>query len=139
MTEKRFCLQCDENHVLSHLEYGARDLSADVETLQITVPQVMGWHCPVCGDCHFDAGEGERYGAAVDALRAQVNASAAAALRSTRKKLGLRQVEAGLLFGGGSSAFSEYERGKTQPHKSTVLLFKLLDKHPELLGEIRAA
>ena len=54
-------------------------------------------------------------------------------------QLGLRQVEAGHLFGGGSSAFSEYERGKTQPHKSTVLLFKLLDRHPELLDELRAA
>ena len=30
-----------------------------------------------------------------------------------------------------------YERGKTQPHKSTVLLFKLLDKHPDLLAELR--
>jgi HTH-type transcriptional regulator/antitoxin MqsA len=74
---------------------------------------------------------------ALEALRVRANADMAAALRATRKKLGLRQVEAGLLFGGGSSAFSEYERGKTQPHKSTVLLFKLLNKHPELLGEIR--
>lgn len=31
----------------------------------------------------------------------------------------------------------EDERGKTQPHKSTVLLLKLLDKHPELLDEVR--
>nr|WP_255305440.1 type II toxin-antitoxin system MqsA family antitoxin [Acidithiobacillus ferrivorans] len=42
-----------------------------------------------------------------------------------------------MLFGGGASAFSEYERGKTQPHKSTVLLLSLLEKHPELIGEIR--
>jgi len=40
------------------------------------------------------------------------------------------------LFGGGASAFSEYERGKTQPHKSTVLLLRLLDRHPELLSEL---
>ncbi|MBK6999446.1 MAG: type II toxin-antitoxin system MqsA family antitoxin [Rhodoferax sp.] len=139
MEEKRFCLQCDENHVLSFLEYGARDLSFTRNGRTHTVPQVFGWHCPVCGDCHFDAGEGERYGEAMDAFSAQVDAEIAAALRATRKKLGLRQVEAGHLFGGGSSAFSEYERGKTQPHKSTVLLFKLLDKHPELLNEIRAA
>ncbi len=138
MEEKLFCLQCDENHVLSFLEHGARDLSATIGQRHATVPQVMGWHCPVCGDCLFDDGEGERYGAALDAVRAQVDADTAAALRATRKKLGLRQVEAGKLFGGGSSAFSEYERCKTQPHKSTVLLFKLLDKHPELLDEIRA-
>lgn len=139
MTEKRFCLQCDENHVLSHLEHGARDLTFSRDGRTHTVAQVRGWHCPACGDCHFDAGEGERYGAAMDAFSAQIDADMAAALRATRKKLGLRQVEAGLLFGGGSSAFSEYERGKTQPHKSMVLLFKLLDRHPELLSEIRAA
>lgn len=57
-------------------------------------------------------------------------------MRVTRKKLGLRQAEAGALFGGGASAFSEYERGKTQPHKSTVKLLKLLDRHPELLAEV---
>jgi HTH-type transcriptional regulator/antitoxin MqsA len=60
-------------------------------------------------------------------------------VRDIRKKLGLKHAEAGKLFGGGVSAFSEYERGKTQPHKSTVLLLKLLDKHPELLDEVRAA
>lgn len=32
---------------------------------------------------------------------------------------------------------SKFERGKTQPHKSTVLLFRLLDKHPDLLAELR--
>ena len=40
--------------------------------------------------------------------------------------------------GGGVTAFSEYERGKTQPHKSTVLLLELLGKHPELMQEVRA-
>jgi HTH-type transcriptional regulator/antitoxin MqsA len=50
----------------------------------------------------------------------------------------LRQSGAGKLFGGGASAFSEYERGKTQPHKSTALLLRLLGKHPELLDELRA-
>jgi HTH-type transcriptional regulator/antitoxin MqsA len=136
LSAKRFCLQCDEDHVVSYLEHGARDLSFTKNGRTHTVAQVLGWHCPVCGDCQFDAREGERYCAAMDAFSAQVDADVAAALRSTRKKLGLRQAEAGRLFGGGSSAFSEYERGKTQPHKSTVLLFRLLDKHPELLAEL---
>jgi HTH-type transcriptional regulator/antitoxin MqsA len=61
----------------------------------------------------------------------------AQSLRAARKKLKLSQAEAGKLFGGGASAFSESERGKTQPHKSTVLLLRLLGKHPELLSELR--
>ncbi|MDR1710150.1 MAG: type II toxin-antitoxin system MqsA family antitoxin, partial [Candidatus Accumulibacter sp.] len=69
----------------------------------------------------------------------QLAKAEAAAIRATRKKLGLKQADAGHLFGGGVSAFSEYERGKTRPHKSTVLLLRLLDNHPELLREIRQA
>ena len=134
MTKDRFCLQCDDGSLLVH---GARDLLVTVETRHATVPQVLGWHCPACGDCQFDLGEGERFGDALDALRAQVDADTAAALRTTRKKLGLRQAEAGQLFGGGSSAFSEYERGIRQPSKSTLLLLQLLDRHPELLPEVR--
>jgi len=131
----RFCLQCDDGTALVH---EARDMRIELEGQSVTVLAVSGWHCPVCGECEFDVGEGERYGAALDGLRAQVNASTAALLRDTRKKLGLRQAEAGRLFGGGMSAFSEYERGKTQPHKSTVLLMRLLSRHPELLDEVRS-
>jgi len=136
MTDQRFCLQCDDGTRLTH---GPRDLTFSYREHTLTVTRVSGWHCPACGDCTFDDDEGQRYSAAVDAFCAAVDLEMANALRATRKKLGLRQVEAGKLFGGGVSAFSEYERGKTQPHKSTVLLLKLLDRHPELLAEIQAA
>ena len=136
MPKKRFCLQCDDGTVLGH---GAKDLAIEVGGLSANVPAVSGWHCPVCADCEFDDGEGQRYSAALAALRNLSTQQRAAALRTMRKKLGLRQAEAGALFGGGASAFSEYERGKTQPHKSTVLLLKLLDRHPELLPEVMAA
>jgi len=43
------------------------------------------------------------------------------------------------MIGGGVNAFSEYERGVRQPAKSTVLLLKLLDQHPDLLPEVLAA
>jgi len=136
MSGKKFCLQCDDGTLLTH---GKRDLSFTYRDRVLAVPAVSGWHCPVCGECQFDRGEGQRYSAVVDDFCASVDLAAAASLRATRKKLGLKQAEAGKLFGGGVSAFSEYERGKTQPHKSTVLLLKLLDRHPELLDEVRSA
>lgn len=136
MIGKKVCLQCDDGTLLEH---GKRDLSFIYRERTLTVPQVSGWHCPACSECEFDDGEGKRYSDAADAFAAVVDREIANSLRATRKKLGLRQAEAGKLFGGGASAFSEYERGKTQPHKSTVLLLKLLDKHPELLDEVRAA
>jgi len=128
-----YCLQCDDGTLLEHT---GRDLVFAYHGKSLVVAQVRGWHCPMCGECEFDEGEGLRYSAVVDAFAAAVDAEEAAWLRSTRKKLGLKQAEAGRLFGGGMSAFSEYERGKTQPHKSTVLLLRLLDKHPELLKEL---
>lgn len=135
MSEKRFCLQCDDGTELTH---GAKDMTETVDGLSVTVPAVSGWHCPICGECAFDDGEGKRFSAALAALRKSATEQRAHELRAIRKKLGLRQAEAGRLFGGGVSAFSEYERGKTQPHKSTVLLLKLLDKHPELMKELAA-
>jgi HTH-type transcriptional regulator/antitoxin MqsA len=128
-----FCLQCDDGTLL---EQGVRDLVFSYKGKTLTVPDIRGWHCPVCGECEFEDGEGKRYSAALDAFAAQVDAEEAAWIRTTRKKLGLKQAEAGKLFGGGISAFSEYERGKTQPHKSTMVLLRLLDKHPELLKEV---
>ncbi|HEX5338779.1 MAG TPA: type II toxin-antitoxin system MqsA family antitoxin [Gallionella sp.] len=134
--EKRYCPQCDNGTLLVK---GVVDKVISIDALSAVVPHVSGWHCPVCGECEFDDGEGKRYSAALSDLRKQADAERAASLRAIRKKLGLRQADAGKLFGGGVSAFSDYERGKTQPHKSTVLLLKLLDKHPELLDEVRAA
>mgnify|MGYP001794114861 CR=1 FL=1 len=56
---------------------------------------------------------------------------------SVRKKLRLSQGAAAKLFGGGVNAFSRYETGAGVPPVSLVLLLHLLDKHPELLDEIR--
>jgi HTH-type transcriptional regulator/antitoxin MqsA len=55
-----------------------------------------------------------------------------------RKKLALDQQEASRLFGGGINAFSRYETGKTKPPLALVRLFQLLDRHPDLLVEIKA-
>jgi hypothetical protein len=41
--------------------------------------------------------------------------------------------------GGGVNAFSRYENNKTKPPLALVKLLKVLDRHPELLAEIRSA
>jgi HTH-type transcriptional regulator/antitoxin MqsA len=115
-----------------------RDAVSNYKGETITVRAVDGWFCPDCGEVEFAGeGEGARYSAEVRVAMNAINASQAAKLRATRKRLGLKQAEAAEIFGGGVNAFSEYERGIRQPSKSTVLLLKLLDRHPELLAEIR--
>jgi HTH-type transcriptional regulator/antitoxin MqsA len=133
----RYCLQCDDGTVLVH---EARDVSGEINGETYRVEQLHGWHCPACGEVEFDLGSGEsqRFDAEFDAAVGRANERRAKAVRATRKKLKLTQAEAGRLFGGGATSFSEYEHGKTQPHKSTVLLLRLLDRHPELLRELVA-
>ena len=54
-------------------------------------------------------------------------------IRRIRRKLGLSQVEAARLTGGGHNAFSRYERGEAMPMPAIINLFRILDKHPEML------
>ncbi len=55
-----------------------------------------------------------------------------------RKKLPLDQREAAEIFGGGVNAFSRYENGKTRLPLAVVKLLKVLDRHPDLMSEVRA-
>lgn len=116
-----------------------RNVSRDFRGHAVTIAAVDGWHCPSCGEVEF-AGEAAAKHFFTEAQKEQqaIIQSEAKRVRLWRKRLGLTQKRAADLFGGGVNAFSEYERGKTQPSKSTVLLLKLLDKHPELLKEIVA-
>jgi HTH-type transcriptional regulator / antitoxin MqsA len=83
----------------------------------------------------------ERIMREMQAFNRQVNAAIVdpAFIINVRKKLDLGQREAAEIFGGGINAFSRYENGKTKPPLALVKLFKLLDRHPDLLGEVKTA
>lgn len=117
-----------------------RDTTNRYKDKTITVSAVEGWHCPDCGEIEFVKPAGaKRYSDAVRLAMDAINSAEQKKLRATRKRLGLNQGEAAAIFGGGVNAFSEYERGIRQPSKSTLLLLQLLDRHPELLAEVRQA
>ena len=60
-------------------------------------------------------------------------------IASVRKKLALDPREAAEIFGGGVNAFSRYENGKTRPPLAPLKLLKVLDRHPDLMSEVRVA
>ena len=60
-----------------------------------------------------------------------------ATIKRIRAKLKLSQREAGALFKVGENAFDKYERGLITPSGPTVQLIKMLDRHPELVDELR--
>lgn len=127
---------------------GAAELIHDTREVPYTykgettvIAAVTGDFCPACAESILDAAESNRVMREMRAFSKQVNAAIVdpAFITSVRKKLDLDQREASEIFGGGVNAFSRYENGKTKPPLALVKLFKLLDRHPDLLNEVKAA
>jgi HTH-type transcriptional regulator/antitoxin MqsA len=103
---------------------------------KVKVEGLAGWRCGACGEVEFDAESARRYAAAGDALVLRDRERQSKEIRRIRRKLGLSQVAAARLTGGGHNAFSRYERGEVAPLPAVITLLRLLDKHPELLKDI---
>lgn len=123
----------------AELVHDTRDLICTYKGEQGLAPQVTGDYCPACGEVVLTAQEGDRYSVWRQAFQKQVNAQHfdPTDIARVRQKLALDQREAGELFGGGVNAFSRYENGKTKPPLALLQLLKVLDRHPELLHELK--
>lgn len=131
--DSRFCGECgsrDLHHFINEnfrIEHGGRAEN---------VPGLNGWRCRLCGEVEFEPESMDRYAQVSDTLVLEARERQCHEIRRIRKKLGLSQKTASSLTGGGHNAFSRYERGEATPLPAVVNLFKLLDKHPELLDEL---
>ena len=125
----------------AELVHDTRDMPYTYKGESTIIPDVTGDFCPACGEVVMDMAAGIRHSATMLAFNKQVNASIVdpGFIATVRKKLALDQREAAEIFGGGVNAFSRYETGKTKPPLALVKLFKVLDRHPDLLAEIRMA
>jgi HTH-type transcriptional regulator / antitoxin MqsA len=125
----------------AELVHDTRDMPYTYKGESTIIPDVTGDFCPACGEAVMDMAAGIRHSATMLAFNKQVNASIVdpGFIATVRKKLALDQREAAEIFGGGVNAFSRYETGKTKPPLALVKLFKVLDRHPDLLAEIRMA
>ncbi len=128
------CPQCGAR--MERRETHAETVEFEGESLRLE--GLSGWFCTACAEAIFDEESAHRYGTAGDTLIARANERRQAEIRRIRKKLRLTQVEAGELVGVGKIAFSRYERGESQAPGPLVKLLQLMDRHPELLPEIRA-
>lgn len=122
---------------------GAGTLHDGIKTItqkykgQVFSSEARGAFCDHCNDGFVEFDEAEE--ASWLAFRDRVDAAQASELVRIRKKLRLTQLEAAQIAGGGKNAFSRYERGQAKPVAAVVNLFRLLDRHPELLGEVTAS
>jgi HTH-type transcriptional regulator / antitoxin MqsA len=123
----------------AELVHDTRDIHYPYKGESTVIPSVTGDFCPACGEAVLQKRESVRISALMLEFNKQVNASIVdpAFIANVRKRLALDQREAGEIFGGGVNAFSRYENGKTKPPLALVKLLKVLDRHPDLLEEVR--
>lgn len=125
----------------AELIHDTRDLPYTYKGETIVIAAVTGDFCPACAESILEAVESNRVMREMRAFSKQVNAAIVDPnfIANVRKKLDLDQREAAEIFGGGINAFSRYENGKTKPSLALVKLLKVLDRHPDLLDEVRTA
>ena len=125
----------------AELVHDTRDLPYTYKGETTVITAVTGDFCPACAESLLGMEESDRVMREMNAFAKQVNAAYVdpGYIAQVRKKLALDQREAAEIFGGGVNAFSRYENGKTKPPLALVKLFKLLDRHPDLLNEVRTA
>lgn len=125
----------------AELIHDTRDLPYTYKGETTIIAAVTGDFCPACSESILDASESNRVMRDMSAFSRQVNAAIVdpAFIVTVRKKLNLDQRQAAEIFGGGINAFSRYENGKTKPPLALIKLLKLLDRHPDLIDEIRTA
>ncbi|MFA1644784.1 MAG: type II toxin-antitoxin system MqsA family antitoxin [Enterobacteriaceae bacterium] len=122
----------------AELAHEVRDIPYEYKGEKTVFHAVKGQFCDACGEIVFGAGEGDEYFAGVLEFNRKVNAREVDPkfIARVRKRLNLDQRQAAELFGGGANAFSRYETGRVAPPRPLVLLFQMLDKHPDYLKEI---
>ena len=123
----------------AELIHDTRDLSYTYKGETSIISAVTGDFCSACAESILDAVESKRVMGEMRSFSKQVNAAIVDPnfIVNVRKKLALDQREAAEIFGGGVNAFSRYESGKTKPSLALIKLLKVLDRHPDLLSELR--
>jgi HTH-type transcriptional regulator / antitoxin MqsA len=94
--------------------------------------------CNDCGGFFMDRNEAERYVAAIQEARIEVNMSVVDPnfLKSARSRLSIDQRKADEIFCQRDGAFAAFENGTGQVPPTLIQLLSLLRNHPELLVEI---
>ncbi|KMT53540.1 MULTISPECIES: type II toxin-antitoxin system MqsA family antitoxin [Pseudomonas] len=123
------------------LVHDTRDVPYTYKGETTVIKNVTGEFCPSCSESVLDLAESDRVMKEMRAFSKRINADLVdpGYITKVRKKLDLDQREAAEIFGGGVNAFSRYENGKTKPPLALIKLLRVLDRHPELLNEVRTA
>jgi HTH-type transcriptional regulator/antitoxin MqsA len=111
------------------------DVTYKCETIAVDLP---GYYPDGDGDGVHVGRDMSVVDAALRSLKEKVEGvPSPATIRRIRNKLKLSQREAGSVLKVGENAFDKYERGLIEPSGPTSQLLKVLDRHPDLLDDLR--
>ena len=127
------CPSCDQGEMMERTQ----DEKLSFGGQSLTLHGMKGEFCTKCDEGVWHTETYRRYAEAQAALLRAVNGDLSADIRRIRQNLKLTQAELSKVFGVGKLAFSRYERGKTQPPAPLIKLLKLVERHPDLMNEIR--
>lgn len=113
------------------------DETLELDGQSLTLHRMSGHFCTSCDEGVWDEVSYKRYIESQEALVRSAKENVGSDIRRIRKKLNLTQQDLASRFGMGKVAFSRYETGKTRPPVYFVKFLKLLERHPDLLNEIR--
>jgi HTH-type transcriptional regulator / antitoxin MqsA len=130
----RNCINCETRKGMTR--FADEAFVIEHAGMKASVEGLAGWRCGSCGEVEFDPESARRYAAAGDELVLAEPARQSKEIRRIRRKLGLSQMAAARLRGGGHNAFSRYERGEVAPMPAIMNLFRLLNQYPELLKDL---
>ena len=118
------------------LKRATRDMKFEYKDQTLTYDQPGLW-CDACGEALMEPFDKEMTDPLIFDFTAKVDGRLTTGdIRRIRKKLGLTQLQAGEIIGGGANAFHRYETGKAYPAKGSENFLRLLDKHPHLISEL---
>jgi HTH-type transcriptional regulator/antitoxin MqsA len=119
------------------LTRGVRPFEVSYKGENVTV-ELPGYYPAATGDGVHIGDDMAVVDEALRGLKEQIEGlPSPATIRRVRTKLNLSQREAGLLLKVGENAFDKYERGLIEPSGPTSQLLKILDRHPEMVDELR--
>ena len=128
------CPVCDAGTLKAHrysdeFEYRGRTLKVD---------DLECWLCPACSaDPIFPDQARRNHARYQDARRKSCGLLTGDEIAAIRKQLALTQSQAALIFGGGSNAFSKYERGDVIQSVAMDRLLRLASQNRATFEELK--
>jgi HTH-type transcriptional regulator/antitoxin MqsA len=133
-TKKDVCPLCEEGH----LEPRHRSEKIKLSTGNHVHIDFQYSICDVCeSEITTPKQAKENQSHVRDAQRAAEGLLTSLEIKQIRARLGLSQSDASLLFGGGTNAFSKYERGEVIQSKSMDRLIRVTSEDPAVLQKLK--